>query len=130
VLRGLVISAREILHFGKSGLGFLGHSFFCFQPRRKATHMCERRENNARVREGTHTCGRNRSVQPHVWYGTCPYSHTCDNPYNRKQAARVREQNRCTCGFSGKYNRLYRLMSTVRSLYDVSTGRTVCSTDL
>jgi hypothetical protein len=43
------ISAKEILHFGKSGLGFLDILFLFFQPRREATRVRGRGEKEAHV---------------------------------------------------------------------------------
>jgi hypothetical protein len=48
----VAISAKEILHFGKSGLGFLDILFLIFSAKERG-HTCERREK----RETGRTCG-------------------------------------------------------------------------
>jgi hypothetical protein len=59
VLRSLDISIREILHFGKSGLGFLVFLFSNFSAKEKAIHVRELdiSYSTCVTEKGGHTCG-------------------------------------------------------------------------
>jgi hypothetical protein len=82
VLRGLVISTREILHFGKSGLGFLDILSLQFFNLEGQLHMeGEVARVNRRRREKGRTCGRRRQAVQ-LTRVTDLYSRTCDSPYS------------------------------------------------